>query len=197
LFLDLIALSVAPVIFLDYIYVITWLPAATVLYSKWFENTGDTGLGFVFLGSSQSVLIFVLTGFCKCTCCCSGERNETPPQWFVAGGIGAVFGLPTAMFFSAYFWWLGGQGEVYRTAYTVGLVTFFLLFVGVTVRIGLTIYRRQEGRKAAEAFGGKFTDFLVTNEKARMGLLIGAGGRIQTECWIYTAPCTHASCSLH
>ena len=30
----------AIVIFLDYIYVITWLPAATVLYNKWFENTG-------------------------------------------------------------------------------------------------------------------------------------------------------------
>ena len=69
----------AIVIFLDYIYVITWLPAATVLYNKWFENTG----------------------FCKCTCCCKGPRKDftcgpLPPK-VGAVLIGMANAFPTAV----------------------------------------------------------------------------------------------------
>lgn len=141
----------AIVIFLDYIYVITWLPAATVLYSRWFENTG----------------------FCKCACCCESTERQGSSKNF-SFGVGALLALPIAIIFSSYFIWLGGQGAIYRTATVVGWMMFFILFCGVTVRVGLTIYRIEEGRGTADAFSGKVTDKLVHNKTIRLALLIGA-----------------------
>ena len=139
------------VIFLDYIYVITWLPAATVLYNWWFENTG----------------------FCKCTCCgagCAPDENReahTPVQAF---GCGAMVGLPIALIFSAYFFWLGGQDPIYAKSYGIGALLFFILFIGITVRVAGTNMQAKEGRKTVEFFETTFSDF-ITDEKVRMGLM--------------------------
>ena len=65
-----------------------WLPAATVLYNRWFENQG----------------------FCRCTCCCKPQDPDKPPEgWGKAIGTGVAIGLPLALVFSGYFFWLGGQ----------------------------------------------------------------------------------------
>ena len=155
------------VIWLDYIYVITWLPAATVLYNWWFENTG----------------------FCRCTCCPSSacapvaeeDKEAIPPvPCCLAGGetpkaigCGALFALPFAIIFSSYFWWLGGQGAIYAKAYGIGFVLFVIMFVGLTSRVAATIIQGKEGRKTVEFFEGPFSDF-ITDEKTRKALLIGA-----------------------
>jgi hypothetical protein len=146
----------AIVIFLDYIYVITWLPAATVIYNMWFENTG----------------------FCRCSCCCSGPRKEfqmcglpTVPSSVI---VGLLIALPTAFTFSGYFWWLGGQGPEYAMAYVIGLITFVILLVGITVRVAMTAYHHDDSRGTAEFFEGKVTDTLVLNDQVRKALLIGA-----------------------
>jgi hypothetical protein len=147
----------AIVIFLDYIYVITWLPAATVLYNKWFENTG----------------------FCRCTCCCSGPRTEftmcnlSPLVSACVAGVSIA--LPTALCFSGYFWWLGGEGDEYAMAYVVGSITFFVLLIGITVRVAMTAFHHDDSRGTAEFFEGKVTDTLILDEQVRKILLIGAG----------------------
>ena len=152
------------VIWLDYIFVITWLPAATVLYNWWFENTG----------------------FCRCTCCCLSmftpvEKGDSPsfPCCLTGGepakavGCGAIFGLPFALIASSYFWWLGGQGAIYAKAYGIGLILFIIMFVGLTSRVAATIIKGKEGRKIIEFFEGPFSDF-ITAEKTRKALLIAA-----------------------
>ena len=157
----------AIVIFLDYIYVITWLPAATVIYHKCFENTG----------------------FCRCACsarcpiqkcrrgaeredfsCCKGK---IPPK-IGAALVGLLNAFPTAYLWSSYFWWLGGQGDIYSRAYIIGTVTFVMLLVGITTRVALTAYRKEEGRNTAQFFTGTVTEKLVTDERIRQGLLIAA-----------------------
>eukprot|EP01045_Picozoa_sp_COSAG04_P016151 COSAG04_NODE_1326_length_7211_cov_1.774606_3_plen_695_part_00 len=75
---------------------------------------------------------------------------------------------------SSYFWWLGGQDEIYAQAYLIGFLTFFILMVGITTRVALTAYRTEEGRNTAEFFSGQATEVVVTNDKVRKGLLIGA-----------------------
>ena len=154
------------VIFLDYIYVITWLPAATVLYNWWFENTG----------------------FCRCTCCCfafctpadeEAEKKPGFPCCLTGGdtpgaiGCGALTSILPALIFSGYFFWLGGQGAIYAKAYGIGAILFLIMFVGMTTRIAGTIIAGKEGRKTVEFFEGPFSDF-ITDEKTRKGLLIFA-----------------------
>ena len=63
----------------DYIYVITWLPAATVLYHKWFEGRG----------------------FCRFCCCAAPEPDEPkkvccgcPASPVVAAAVGVGTALP-------------------------------------------------------------------------------------------------------
>ena len=157
------------VIFLDYIYVITWLPAATILYNWWFENTG----------------------FCRCTCCavvpactpsagvdkeedkgesgfpCCLTRGDMPG----AIGCGALTAVVPTFLFSGYFFYLGGQGAIYAKAYGIGVVLVFIMFGGITARIVKTIVGGKETRGAVEFFEGPFSDF-ITDEKTRKGLLI-------------------------
>ena len=157
----------AVVIFLDYIYVITWLPAATVLYSRWFENTG----------------------FCRCQCCVSipacmpanDDQNNKKAEFpcCLTGGdnpsaiaCGALTALPPAVIFSGYFFYLGGLGAMYAKAYGIAVVLFLVMSVGITVRVFKTIVGGKESRAVVEFFEGAFSNF-ITAERARKGLLIG------------------------
>lgn len=158
----------AVVIFLDYVYVITWLPAATVLYSRWFEDTG----------------------FCRCQCCgcvpaCMPDDdhkdNKNPgfPCCLTAGdapgaiGCGGLTALPPALIFSGYFFFLGGQGAMYAKAYGIGIILFLIMFVGITTRAFKTITGGKESRALVEFFEGTFSDF-ITGEQVRKGLLVFA-----------------------
>ena len=139
------------VIFLDYIYVITWLPAATILYNRWFENTG----------------------FCRCNCCCEARPDDGPePSKGKAAGIAAGIAFPVALMFSGYFFWLGGQDSIYAKAYGIGLLVFVIIFFGMTSRIFATQIQQSEGHKTAEFFEGPFTEW-ITQEKVRYGLMGG------------------------
>lgn len=142
------------VIILDYIYVITWLPAATILYNRWFENQG----------------------FARCTCCCiplctsQGERVEPPKG--KALGIATAVSFPTAMIFASYFFYLGGTDAIYEKAYGIGVVVFAILFFGMSSRIYASQIQHVEGRKTVEFFEGPFTEW-ITAEKTRLGLIGG------------------------
>ena len=85
---------------------------------------------------------FENTGFCRCACsarcpiqkcrrgaeredfsCCKGK---IPPK-IGAALVGLLNAFPTAYLWSSYFWWLGGQGDIYSRAYIIGTVTFVML----------------------------------------------------------------------
>ena len=160
-------LFAAIVIFLDYIYVITWLPAATVLYHRWFERQGC----------------------CRASCCWGpcGPKPRVSSQKAEATSIyhavatSVCVALPIALAAAGYF--LHATCASCDDAMVdpaksrgIGSAIFCIVFVGIAARIYEGQVQNKRGSDASATqtfFEGSFSDF-VTRAQVRYTLLIGA-----------------------